>query len=106
VLFEFVSIYYIDDFFDAGPVSGRQTHWAGFGAGVENAVVQFFRAQFGAGLANGVDFGVGHRIVVTDYRVVRGGDDFVIFNNGGTEGAAIAVGDAGFDFVKDGGPDL
>ena len=70
------------------PIDGAEAHGAGLARSVDDAVGEVEGAQFSAGLADGIDFSVGSRIVVEGDAVGAAGDDLTVFDDDGSKRAA------------------
>jgi len=80
----------VEDTVRASPVERAEAHGARFAGRVQIAAGQLEVAKNAAGLANGLDFGVGGRVVGGCDAVGAFGDDLAVFNDQSGEGATVA----------------
>lgn len=78
---------------ETSPIDGAKTHGAGLTGGVELAVLQFERCEFGAGAANGEDLGVSGGIVARGDLVDAFGNDLAMAYDDRAERPAAAGAD-------------
>ncbi len=80
----------VEDTVRASPVDRAEAHGARFAGRVEIAAGQLETAEDAAGLANGLDFSVGGRVVGGGNAVGAFGDDLAVLNDQSGEGATVA----------------
>jgi len=91
----------VEDTVRASPIDRPEAHGARFAGSVKVATRQLEIPEDAAGLANGLDFGVGGRVIARCDAVDALSDDFAVLDDQGGEGATLA-GVHIFDGERDG----
>ena len=77
--------------FHTGPVECAQAHGARLTTAIHNAAVELKVAGDGACTPNGVNFGMGCRVIVKRHGVATGRDNLSVFHNHSSEWASSAI---------------
>ena len=80
----------VEDTVRASPIDRPEAHRARFAGSVKVATRQLEIADNAAGLANGLDFGVGGRVIARCDAVNALSDDFAVLDDQSGEGATLA----------------
>lgn len=78
------------DFRWAGPVDGTQAHRTGLAGGIEITTLKLKGSEAGAGITDGVHFGMRRRVVNRSNRINAASNNFTVFNDDGSERSAVS----------------